>query len=163
MLNRLHESRIIYGQAHTTIYYHSPETGFLSADIRAVWQYIFAHPAPAIAQEEMRDSATVIMYHRFGEDRYPSTNIRLAQFEEHLALLTNGDYTVLPLPEIVATLQAGGSLPTGQSPSPLMMPIYLSMRKPGHACRAGTALHRICGNRTGRKKPPRLYELGNAA
>ena len=68
-------------------------------------------PAPAIAQEEMRDSATVIMYHRFGEDRYPSTNIRLAQFEEHLALLTNGDYTILPLPEIVATLQAGGSLP----------------------------------------------------
>ena len=68
-------------------------------------------PAPATAQEEMRDSATVIMYHRFGEDRYPSTNIRLAQFEEHLALLTNGDYTILPLPEIVATLQAGGSLP----------------------------------------------------
>ena len=34
--------------------------------------------------EPMRDSATVIMYHRFGEGRYPSTNISMEQFEEHL-------------------------------------------------------------------------------
>ena len=53
-------------------------------------------PIKATAQEIQRDSASVIMYHRFGEDRYPSTNIRLSQFEEHLELLTNGDYTVLP-------------------------------------------------------------------
>ena len=53
-------------------------------------------PIKATAQEIQRDSASVIMYHRFGEDRYPSTNIRLSQFEEHLELLTNGNYTVLP-------------------------------------------------------------------
>ena len=68
-------------------------------------------PVNAVAQEVRRDSASVIMYHRFGEDRYPSTNIRLAQFEEHLQLLTNGDYTVLPLPEIIETLRAGGTVP----------------------------------------------------
>ena len=68
-------------------------------------------PIEATAQEIQRDSASVIMYHRFGEDRYPSTNIRLSQFEEHLELLTNGDYTVLPLPEIIETLRAGGTVP----------------------------------------------------
>ena len=68
-------------------------------------------PIKATAQEIQRDSASVIMYHRFGEDRYPSTNIRLSQFEEHLELLTNGDYTVLPLPEIIETLRAGGTVP----------------------------------------------------
>ena len=68
-------------------------------------------PQKSLAQELARDSASVIMYHRFGEDRYPSTNIRIAQFEEHLELLTNGDYTVLPLPDIIETLQAGGTLP----------------------------------------------------
>jgi len=67
--------------------------------------------ATAQTAEPMRDSATIIMYHRFGEGRYPSTNINMKQFEEHLALLTNGDYTILPLPEIVETLKSGQLLP----------------------------------------------------
>ena len=29
------------------------------------------------------DSAVVVMYHRFGESAYPSTNIKLEQFEGH--------------------------------------------------------------------------------
>ncbi len=65
----------------------------------------------AIAQEAMRDSATVIMYHRFGESRYPSTNVTLEQFDAHLAHLKNGDYTVLPLPQIIETLKNGELLP----------------------------------------------------
>ena len=68
-------------------------------------------PATAQTVEPMRDSATVIMYHRFGEGRYPSTNISMEMFEEHLALLTNGDYTILPLPKIVETLKSGQLLP----------------------------------------------------
>ena len=70
-----------------------------------------AKPAAAQTTEPERDSATVIMYHRFGEGRYPSTNISMEQFEDHLALLTNGDYTVLPLPEIVDKLRSGQLLP----------------------------------------------------
>ena len=68
-------------------------------------------PATAQTAEPMRDSATVIMYHRFGEGRYPSTNISMEQFEEHLVLLTNGNYTILPLLEIVETLKSGQLLP----------------------------------------------------
>ena len=33
------------------------------------------------------NSAVVLMYHRFGEDRYPSTSIQIAQFEAQLELL----------------------------------------------------------------------------
>ena len=40
------------------------------------------------------DYATVLMYHRFGEDKYPSTNIRIEQFEAHLNMLANGDYNI---------------------------------------------------------------------
>ena len=29
-------------------------------------------------------AATVLMYHRFGESAFPSTNIRIKQFEAHL-------------------------------------------------------------------------------
>lgn len=70
----------------------------------------FAAPkAQAAAAKE--PAAVVLMYHRFGEAAYPSTNIRLAQFEAHIAELKSGRYNVLPLPEIVAALTAGGPLP----------------------------------------------------
>ena len=55
--------------------------------------------------------AVVLMYHRFGEDAFPATNVRLAQFEAHVAELTSGKYNVLPLPAIVAALTAGTRLP----------------------------------------------------
>jgi len=57
------------------------------------------------------DSAIILMYHRFGENRFPSTNIRLEQLENHIKELTSGPYTVLPVPEIVAALRAGRELP----------------------------------------------------
>lgn len=57
------------------------------------------------------DHAAILMYHRFGEDKIPSTNIRLEQFEAQLAELTSGAYRVLPLSEIVAKLRKGEPLP----------------------------------------------------
>jgi poly-beta-1,6-N-acetyl-D-glucosamine N-deacetylase len=57
------------------------------------------------------DSAVVFMYHRFGEATFPTTNIRLDQFEAHIQELTSGRYTVLPLPEIARALREGRSLP----------------------------------------------------
>jgi peptidoglycan/xylan/chitin deacetylase (PgdA/CDA1 family) len=57
------------------------------------------------------DSAVVFMYHRFGETAYPTTNIRIEQFESHIKELKNGKYAVLPLPEIVAALREKRSLP----------------------------------------------------
>ena len=57
------------------------------------------------------DHAAILMYHRFGENSVPSTNIRLEQFDAHIAELASGQYHVLPLPEIVAKMQAGQPLP----------------------------------------------------
>jgi peptidoglycan/xylan/chitin deacetylase (PgdA/CDA1 family) len=57
------------------------------------------------------DSAVVFMYHRFGEDGFPTTNIRLDQFEAHLEELATGGYTVLAVPEILEALEAGRPLP----------------------------------------------------
>ena len=51
------------------------------------------------------------MYHRFGEDAYPSTSIQLDQFEEHVAKLTSGPYHVLPLSQVVAALREDTPLP----------------------------------------------------
>lgn len=62
---------------------------------------------PAVAA----DSAVFLMYHRFGDDRYPATNVRLDQFEAHVETLTGGRYTVLPVAEIVEALRTGKPLP----------------------------------------------------
>ena len=57
------------------------------------------------------DHATVIMYHRFGEVGYPSTNTTLEQFETHLDELTSGKYNVMPLIDITRAILSGESLP----------------------------------------------------
>ncbi len=64
-------------------------------------------PQPSTAA----DSASVIIYHRFGEEKYRSTNIRLEQFEAHVSELSDPRYNVLPLPHIVDSLQNGKALP----------------------------------------------------
>jgi len=64
-----------------------------------------------VARGFAADHATILMYHRFGEQDYPSTNVTLAQFEEHLEILASGPYHVWPLDEIVQHLQAGKPLP----------------------------------------------------
>ncbi|PHS79253.1 MAG: chitin deacetylase [Rhodospirillaceae bacterium] len=63
------------------------------------------------AQDGDEDGASVIMYHRFGENDFPTTNVRLEQFEAHIQELTSGDYTVLAIPEIVRRLKAGERFP----------------------------------------------------
>jgi peptidoglycan/xylan/chitin deacetylase (PgdA/CDA1 family) len=68
---------------------------------------VAASPAPARAAEW----ATVFIYHRFGEGAFPSTNIRLDQFEAHLAELAQGGYAVLPVADIIARIRARESLP----------------------------------------------------
>lgn len=73
---------------------------------------VISAPVLDAASVRAADHAAILMYHRFGEDKIPSTNIRLAQFEAQIAELTSGAYTVLPLADIVAKLKAGkGGLP----------------------------------------------------
>lgn len=56
-------------------------------------------------------SAVALLYHRFGDDRYPSTNTRLEQFENHLEYLERNDYRVWTLGRIVKTIREDGTLP----------------------------------------------------
>jgi len=55
--------------------------------------------------------ASVFVYHRFGDSRYPSTNIELPVFAQQLEYLKQNNYAVLPLGEIIGRLRAGQELP----------------------------------------------------
>jgi len=58
-----------------------------------------------------RAHASIFMYHRFDDDRYPATSTSLEDFKAHIAHLKSGGFTVLSLSEIVAALKAGRPLP----------------------------------------------------
>lgn len=55
--------------------------------------------------------ATIVMYHRFGDERLKETNIRLDQLEAHLSLIEERGFTVLPVIEIVTAIREGTALP----------------------------------------------------
>jgi len=57
------------------------------------------------------DSVVVLMYHRFGEDRYPSTSIATEQFDAHLRFLESGGFTVVSLAAVLTALEGSASLP----------------------------------------------------
>ena len=73
----------------------------------AVAVTVAAGGGAAIAAE----SAVILIYHRFGEDRYPSTSVTVAQFEAQIDHLVDGGYSVLPVPDILAALKEGRPLP----------------------------------------------------
>ena len=55
--------------------------------------------------------AVTFIYHRFGDDRYPSTDTRIGQFKVQLDWLAANGYQVWPLPKIVQYLHDGKPIP----------------------------------------------------
>lgn len=55
--------------------------------------------------------AVVLMYHHFGVDKHPSTNVRLGQFEAHLDHLAEAGYQVWPLERVVEYLRDNKPFP----------------------------------------------------
>jgi len=76
--------------------------------ITCAWVGLVAMSAvapPAQAADTSEQQAVILMYHHFGEDRHPSTNVRLEQFEQHLAHLDEAGYQVWPLEKVVKYLR----------------------------------------------------------
>ncbi len=63
------------------------------------------------AGAEAAQSAVLFVYHRFGESEFPTTSLRLDQFEAEIAELKNGGYTVMAIPEILRAIRDGRELP----------------------------------------------------
>ena len=57
------------------------------------------------------ENINCFVYHRFGDDRYPTTNITLENFESHLQYLKDNKYIVLTLGEAVNLLLDNKSIP----------------------------------------------------
>lgn len=67
---------------------------------------ISAGAAPALPPH-----AVILMYHHFGVDRYPTTNIDMDRFRAQLDFLESNDYRIWPLARIVDDLRQGRAIP----------------------------------------------------
>ncbi len=59
----------------------------------------------------IKNSATVFMYHKFGVSKYPSTSVTIEQLENHINEFSNQKYNILSLDLIVDTIINDGELP----------------------------------------------------
>ena len=66
---------------------------------------------PLTAMAAVPPHAVAFIYHRFGDQRYPSTNTKVEQFKAQLDWLAENHYEVWSLPRIVSTLKDGKRIP----------------------------------------------------
>lgn len=64
-------------------------------------------PRHGLAQTGAGQSATLLNYQRFGENRYPETSIAAGQFSAHVETLAGSRYNVVPAQDIVTALFGG--------------------------------------------------------
>ena len=59
-------------------------------------------PTHSSNSETIKDNgASVFMYHRVGEDSYPSTNVTIEQFNQHINYISSHDFNIIPLSEVL--------------------------------------------------------------
>ena len=65
----------------------------------------------SIQASNIKNSAVIFMYHKFGIEKYPSTNISLEQFKSHLQEFSQSKYNVKSIDFIIDTIINDGTLP----------------------------------------------------
>ena len=65
----------------------------------------------AIAANNIDSHGVILVYHHVSTDTPPSTSISPEDFRKHLDYLLQNDFSVIPLDQMLETLQNGGQLP----------------------------------------------------
>ena len=91
-----------------------PLKSWLWISLLALLVWPFASQEILSQKDKPDGSAVVLIYHRFGEDKYPSTNVQREQFESQIKILAEGGYH-FPDPQEFAARLAGGLAPSDLS------------------------------------------------
>jgi len=51
------------------------------------------------------NGVSVFMYHRIGESAYPSTNVTIEQFNQHINYISTNDFNIIPLSKVLDGIQ----------------------------------------------------------
>lgn len=77
---------------------------------RLVLVFLILWPMGALCAET-GDQVTVILYHRVGDSRYPSTNVSMEAFRAQMEHLKNDGYNVITTADLEAFLHGRGTVP----------------------------------------------------
>ena len=75
----------------------------VSIAIRLVFLCGFFASAP-LTMAQSADSAVVLMYNRFADEKHPTTSLGIEKLAAHIKELKSGAYNIIPLPELVDAL-----------------------------------------------------------
>ena len=71
-----------------------------------IFLYFFSFLSlPAFSNNNYVNHSNVLMYHRFGENNYPSTNIKMSQFQEHISELKKSPYNIISLNKAIKAIK----------------------------------------------------------
>ncbi len=87
---------------------HNP-AGLLAALLLVICSVL---PSMEVIATDGKGHFVCFVYHRFDDDRYPSTNIPVSDFRAQLAYLKQNNFTVWTMGEAVEALTAGIEIPT---------------------------------------------------
>jgi len=73
--------------------------------------FMIAAAEGVAGQVESVGNVTVFIYHKFGEDQYPTTNVAVNRFDEQMAFLKDNGYQVISLKRLSDLLKQGKPLP----------------------------------------------------
>lgn len=65
----------------------------------------------SISSQVFADYATVLIYHKFGEKKYPTTSVSMDDFRKQLNYLKKNNYNVIPLSKLIDYLQRKEKIP----------------------------------------------------
>ncbi|KPJ98277.1 MAG: polysaccharide deacetylase [Desulfobacterales bacterium SG8_35] len=65
----------------------------------------------AVTAAAAETGVTVLIYHRFGEEKYPTTNVAVDRFREQMTFLRENGYKVISLESLVHDLQGSRKIP----------------------------------------------------
>ena len=78
------------------------------------------------------NGVSVFMYHRVGDNKYPSTNVNTKQLESQLLEVKNNNYNILRASDVIKFINEGIEFKKTLSHLQLMMLTYLFMKMVGH-------------------------------
>ncbi len=78
--------------------------------LKIAFLILFLNISPSYASN-IKNSAVVFMYHKFGIDKYPSTSVSLDQFDLHIKEFSKEKYSVKSIEFIIDTINNDGELP----------------------------------------------------
>ena len=79
--------------------------------LKIIFIYILCLNISTSYASNIKNSAVIFMYHKFGVAKYPSTSVTIKQIDEHITEFSNKKYSLQSVEYIIDTIINDGIIP----------------------------------------------------